>query len=232
MTVYIGHLYYDLMNLYGEIGNIKALKYSLENAGVKVVIDKLSINDNIDFSKYDIIYIGSGTENNELIVLNDIKKYKNELKKYIEDNKFVIATGNSIELFGKTIFNKKEYKALNIFDYSSKLIDKRIVGDIIILMKNVNKDIIGFQNRGSIIENNNCPLFDSDYNLGINYKNFYGTYILGPILVRNPELNKYLVNKLLKSKNKKFKAKNIDLNLDKKAYTSYLKTYYNSTLGK
>lgn len=226
MTVYIGHLYYDLMNLYGEIGNIKALKYSLENAGVKVVIDKLSINDNIDFSKYDILYMGSGTENNELIVLNDIKKYKNELKEYIEDNKFVIATGNSIELFGKTIFNKKEYKALNIFDYSSKLIDKRIVGDIIIPMKNVNKDIIGFQNRGSIIVNNNYPLFDSDYTLGINYKNFYGTYILGPILVRNPELNKYLINKLLKSKNKKFKPKNIDLNLDKKAYTSYLKTYH------
>lgn len=226
MTIYIGHLYYDLMNLYGEIGNIKALKYSLENAGVKVVIDNLSINDIIDFSKYDILYIGSGTENNELIVLNDIKKYKNELKKYIEDNKFVIATGNSIELFGKTIFNKKEYKALNIFDYSSKLIDKRIVGDIIIPMKNVNKDIIGFQNRGSIIENNNYPLFDNDYTLGINYKNFYGTYILGPILVRNPELNKYLINKLLKSKNKKFKPKNIDLNLDKKAYTSYLKTYH------
>ena len=99
-------------------------------------------------------------------------------------------------------------------------------------MKNVNKDIIGFQNRGSIIENNNYPLFDNDYTLGINYKNFYGTYILGPILVRNPELNKYLINKLLKSKNKKFKPKNIDLNLDKKAYTSYLKTYYNSTLGK
>ena len=226
MTIYIGHLYYDLMNLYGEIGNIKALKYSLENAGVKVVIDKLSINDNIDFSKYDILYIGSGTENNERVVLNDIKKYKNELKKYIEDNKFVIATGNSIELFGKTIFNKKEYKALNIFDYSSKLIDKRIVGDIIIPMKNVNKDIIGFQNRGSIIENNNYPLFDNDYTLGINYKNFYGTYILGPILIRNPELNKYLINKLLKSKNKKFKPKNIDLNLDKKAYTSYLKTYH------
>ena len=122
MTVYIGHLYYDLMNLYGEIGNIKALKYSLENAGVKVVIDNLSINDDIDFSKYDILYIGSGTENNELIIINDIKKYKNELKKYIEDNKFVIATGNSIELFGKTIFNKKEYKALNISAVASSFI--------------------------------------------------------------------------------------------------------------
>lgn len=227
MTVFIAHLYYDLMNLYGEIGNIKALKYNLEKENVKVVVDKLTINDNIDFSKYDLLYIGSGTENNELMVLNDIKKYKNELKQYIEDNKFIIATGNSIELFGKTIFNKKEYKALNIFNYSSKLVDKRIVGDVIIKMKNIKKDIVGFQNRGSIIEDNNYPLFESEHNLGISYKNFYGTYILGPILVRNPELNKYLIGKLLKSKNKNFKFKNIDLNLDKKAYTNYLKTYYN-----
>ena len=227
MTVFIAHLYYDLMNLYGEIGNIKALKYNLEKENVKVVVDKLTINDNIDFSKYDLLYIGSGTENNELMVLNDIKKYKNELKQYIEDNKFIIATGNSIELFGKTIFNKKEYKALNIFNYSSKLVDKRIVGDVIIKMKNIKKDIVGFQNRGSIIEDNNYPLFESEHNLGISYKNFYGTYILGPILVRNPELNKYLIGKLLKSKNKNFKLKNIDLNLDKKAYTNYLKTYYN-----
>lgn len=226
MTVYIAHLYYDLMNLYGESGNIKALKYSLENEKVKVIIDLVTIGDDIDFNKYDILYIGSGTENNQLLVLDDIKKYKNQLKKYIEENKFIIATGNSIELFGKNIFNKNNYDALNIFDYSSKITDKRIVGDVIIPMKNIKDNIIGFQNRGSIIENNNNPLFDKDNNLGVNYNNFYGTYILGPILVRNPELNKYLINKILKSKNKKFKFKNIDLKLDKKAYKNYLETYY------
>ena len=29
MKIVIGHLYYDLMNLYGEIGNVMALKNAL-----------------------------------------------------------------------------------------------------------------------------------------------------------------------------------------------------------
>ena len=220
----IAHLYYDLMNLYGENGNIKALEYSLKSQKVKVNIDRLSINDKIDFNKYDLIYIGCGTESNELIVLKDILKYKKEIKDYIESNKFIIATGNSLELFGKKIGNNN---ALNIFNYETKYIDKRIVGDYINDTTIVESKILGFQNRGSIIINNNNPLFDNE--IGVNYKNFYGTYILGPILVRNPKFNKYIVSKLLKEKNSKFKLKKFNLNLDTKAYDSYFKTYINKS---
>ena len=56
MTIRIAHLYYDIMNLYGEIGNIKVLRYHLEEQGIKVIIDNLSINDEIDFNKYDLLY--------------------------------------------------------------------------------------------------------------------------------------------------------------------------------
>ena len=214
MIIYIGYLYYDLMNLYGEIGNIEALEYLLKNQGIKVVIDKLSVNDNIDFNKYDLLYIGCGTLSNELIVLNDILRYKKELKNYINNNKFILSTGNSIELFGKSIDGKD---ALNIFNYDSLLIDKRIVGDYI------NDEIIGFQNRGSKIVNNNNPLFDNE--IGVQYKNFYGTYLLGPLLVRNPRFSKKFIVELIKSKNSKFKFKKFDLKLDKEAYVSYINTY-------
>ena len=214
MIIYIGYLYYDLMNLYGEIGNIEALEYLLKNQGIKVVIDKLSVNDNIDFNKYDLLYIGCGTLSNELIVLNDILRYKKELKNYINNNKFILSTGNSIELFGKSIDGKD---ALNIFNYDSLLIDKRIVGDYI------NDEIIGFQNRGSKIVNNNNPLFDNE--IGVQYKNFYGTYLLGPLLVRNPRFSKKFIVELIKSKNSKFKFKKFDLKLDKEAHDSYINTY-------
>jgi len=221
MTIYIAHLYYDLMNLYGELGNIKALTYSLKKQNIKIEVDNLSINDKIDFNKYDLIYIGCGTEKNQLIALNDILKYKKEIKDYIENDKFIIATGNSLELFGKRI-DKNE--ALNIFSYTSTYLDKRIVGDYI---KDLDKyKLIGFLNIGSKIENNEYPLFDEK--TGVTYKNFYGTYLLGPILVRNPELNKDIINKLIKSKDKKFKFKSFDLKLDKKAHDSYLKTYHSN----
>ncbi|MBQ1812717.1 MAG: hypothetical protein II119_02045 [Bacilli bacterium] len=222
MIINICYLYYDLLNLYGEIGNIKALTKAFETQKLKVNVDRLSINDNIDFNKYDLIYIGCGTENNLLIALNDLLRYKNELKEYVESNKFIIATGNSIDLFGKKINDKK---ALEIFNYNTKFIDKRIVGDYIIDSDIIDSKIIGFQNRGSIIENNNISFIDKE--IGVNYKNFYGTYLLGPILVRNPKLNKYIVTKIIKSKNSKFKLKKYDLKLDEAAYKSYFETYIN-----
>ena len=220
MNINIAYLYHDLMNLYGESGNIKALVYSLKSQNVIVNVDYLSIGDKIDFDKYDVLYMSSGTEENELIALSDIKKYKKELKEFIESNKFIFATGNSFEIFGKSIGTTQ---ALEIFDYSADYIEKRIVGDYQI-ETNVEK-ILAFQNRGSKISNNDSPLFDSE--VGFNYKNFYGTYLIGPILVRNPKLNEYVTKKIILSKNQDFNFGEFDLDFDIKAKESYLKTYYN-----
>ena len=120
MEINILHLYYDLLNLYGENGNIKALKKHLEEMGVRVNIEFLTINDVIDFSRYDFVYIGAGTEKSQKLVLKHLLKYKKDIKNYIESNKFFLATGNSLELFGKFIKTKDTtYKCLNIFDYES-----------------------------------------------------------------------------------------------------------------
>ena len=220
MNINIAYLYYDLMNLYGESGNIKALVHSLKNQKVNVNVDYLSKDNKINFDKYDVIYIGQGTEENQLIVLDDILQYEKELKEFIENDKFIFATGNSFEIFGKNI---DKINALNIFDYSAEYIDKRIVGDYQIETKI--DDILAFQNRGSMIINNNSPLFDEK--IGFNYKNFYGTYLIGPILVRNPKLNEYITKKIIAAKNPEFKFEKFDLDFDVKAKESYLKTYYN-----
>ena len=75
MNIKVAHLYYDLMNLYGESGNVKALKMQLEGQGIKTTIKFLTIDDDLNFKDYDIVYIGSGTENNQKIVLNHLLKY-------------------------------------------------------------------------------------------------------------------------------------------------------------
>ena len=77
------HLYPDLMNLYGDYGNITVLKRHLEDQGVKVTVDKKDIDEVIDFSKYDFIYMGSGTENNQKLALDSFKKYENMFKIYL-----------------------------------------------------------------------------------------------------------------------------------------------------
>lgn len=232
----IAHLYYDLMNLYGDNGNIKAIKYQLENQGVKTSVDFLTIDDNIDFDKYDLLYIGPGTYGNQKIILKDLIKYQKNIKKFIDNDKFIIATGNSLELFGKSVkpLNSKKIKALNIFDFESEEVDLRLVGETVAICKNLKKEIIGFQNQSSIITKLENPWFQITRGIGanvnskiegINYKNFYGTYMIGPILVRNSELLELVCKKLILQKKKDFKFKSFNVTLENKAYNEYIKNY-------
>lgn len=101
------HLYYDIMNLYGDYGNISILKKHIEDQGVEVLLDKKTIGEEINIDEYDFIFIGSGTERNLDVVLNDMKKYKDKLNEYINKEKVILLTGNSFEMFGKTIDEKE-----------------------------------------------------------------------------------------------------------------------------
>lgn len=219
MEITIGHLYYDLMNLYGEIGNIKVLTYHLKNQGIKVNIKNLSIDDNINFDELDLIYIGSGTNNNQLLVLNDILKYKEDINKYYNDNKFFLITGNAIELFGEQIIDidNNVHEGLKLFDYYTKENKKRIVNEVYIPSLFTKDNILGFNNHFGSIYNDNIKL-DNKF---IFNNNFYGTYTLG-LLPRNPSFTKYFIKQLIINKNKKFKIKDFNFKLDKKAYTDFI----------
>lgn len=226
----IAHLYYDLLNLYGESGNIKELKYQIEYSKEKVKIDLLTIGDKIDLKKYDLVYIGSGTNYNIKLVLKDILKYKKDINDFIKDNKIFIATGSSLDLFGKKIIDgKKSYKTLNIFNYETTWNDKRLVDEMVVKARFVSKPIIGFQNQNSSMNTTKGSFkvikgigaFQGSKYEGIVKNNFIGTYLFGPLLVRNPELSEYILNKL------NIKNKNFDFELNKKAFNKYAKSYYN-----
>lgn len=221
-TIKIAHLYYDLMNYYGEQGNVLALKTAIEYAGFKVNVKTLSVDDEIDFEKYDIFYMGMGTKRNQEIVRKDILKYKDKIENVI-DKKMFIMTGNSYELFGKKIDDKK---CLGVFNFESKTTD-RIVGEQVFKSNIIKETIIGFQNRFSSNNIKDNYLFevikgtgnDSESKVeGIHKNNFFGTYLLGPILIRNP----YFKDALLKYIGiDKVNTKLVDY----KAYHEYLKNF-------
>ena len=66
----IAHLYYDLMNLYGENGNIRYLVKCLEEQGIEVEVHFLSMEEKIDFKKYpsDNVFC-------PVLVKNDFERY-------------------------------------------------------------------------------------------------------------------------------------------------------------
>lgn len=210
MKIVIGHLFYDLLNLYGESGNILAIKNALENKNIEVEIKQISINDEWNLEELDYIYIGSGTENNQLIALDYLKKYKNEIIEAINNNKLFLVTGNSIELFGKEIVFDDDLKieAIGAFDYYTVRTKNRIVSECKFSFDEINSKIIGFTNHQGLTKNIINPLFvkykdDTNEILledGIHENNFFGTYVIGPLLVRNPEFLEYIIKELISIK--------------------------------
>ena len=234
------HLYYDILNLYGENANVRAISNELRRSKIKVNIDFKSLYDKIDFSKYDIIYIGSGDEENIKICINDLKLRYEDIKKYIDDNKYLFLTGNSMYMFGTIIkaFNE-EIEGIKVFDYNTEYLEEnafknasklRIVGETLSKTKLIKEDVIGCQNRCGIIQNIRTPFLKTDIkysndnktnNEGYIYNNVYATQNIGPLFIRNPYLLDYFLNKICSEKKLKYIVE--PNSTSKKAYKKYLK---------
>ena len=235
MKITIGHLYHDILNLYGESGNILALKYALEKQDIEVVIKELSITDELDLTDFDFVYMGAGTEQNQLLALNHLKKYASSVSQAILNNKMFLVTGNSIELFGSYIQNNEEkIETLGIFNYYTERTYNRLVSECVFKNEKINDLILGFENHQGITRNADKSLFkvikgfgeSIDNGLeGYKHNSFYATYLLGPILARNPMLLEYLAKKLISSKNKDFEFNSFDLEIMQTAHDKFIEKY-------
>lgn len=203
------HLFADLCNLYGDYGNVCALKRALENKGQNVEIEYQSIDDAIDISGADFVFIGSATERNQKVVLEYLQGYKDNIKTALDNGTVILATGNSFEIFGQSVTDCDgvKHEGLSFFPYETIEGKERIVTDSLCDTSLCGGDIIGFVNKASLTTGATSPLFDvkqgsgngkDDSQEGVHYGNFYGTHLIGPVLIRNPQLCEYFADILIK----------------------------------
>ncbi|MBQ2825534.1 MAG: glutamine amidotransferase [Clostridia bacterium] len=212
MQIKILHLYHDFMNLYGEYGNIRLLTKALEGKGCEVALDKKTVIDTaIDFTDYDFIYCGAGTESKRTFALNHLKGFKDSLKSAFDNGKVILFTGNSWEMLGKsiTLADGTVLEGINLFDFEAKEQNtKRLTGDIKAKAEFLSTELIGFINKCSSVENVTSPLFTLTMkpesftfeNEGIHENNLFGTQIVGPVLVKNPEFCEYIAELITQNK--------------------------------
>lgn len=209
------------------IGNVSILSKHLNDQKIDVTLEKKTIGEEINFKDYDFIFIGSGTEKNLEVVIQDFRNRKIEIEEYINMDKILLMTGNSFEMLGKKIDN---IDGLGIFDFEVQREKERETSDVIYNSKYFKNKIVGFVNKMTKIYHNMNPLFEVEFGIGenenndyegIKYKNLYGTHVSGPILVRNPEI----LNEFVKiiSQKQKIKYKNIDYKNEDEGYNLVLK---------
>ncbi|MBD7915255.1 type 1 glutamine amidotransferase [Clostridium sp. Sa3CUN1] len=230
MELNICHLYPDLLNVYGDVGNILILKHRAEARGIKVNLINISLNDEFDAENTDILFFGGGQDFEQSIVSADLKTIKKPmLKKYIEDEKVLIAICGGYQLLGNYYIapNGEKIEGLGILDIYTESGENRFIGNTVIYNEDFNETYVGFENHsGRTYINNLKPLGKCLHGYGNNgedgyegciYKNTYCSYFHGSLLSKNPELADRFLKIALEKKYGNIELKSLDNTLELKA---------------
>lgn len=200
-------LYPDMLELYGDYGNIQVLKYRMEKRNIKCIIDKYSIGDEKpNFCDYDIIFAGGGADNEQSILAEDLVQYKNEIKKAVQEGVFFLLICGAYQLFGKYYKGVEGniIPGLDIFPYYTEAVEdrkKRCIGNIVLeveLAKGKPTKVIGFENHGGQTYQSTSTfgkvLYGNGNKFGDEKEGFFlgnviATYLHGPLLSKNPEVS-------------------------------------------
>ena len=211
------YLYPDILELYGDYGNIQVLKYRLEKRGIEAIVVPYSIGDDIpNFKEYDLVFAGGGADQEQSILAKDLIKYKDNIKEAIDSGVFFLLICGAYQLFGKFYKGVEGniIPGLDIFEYYTEAINdrkKRCIGNVVISAHLNGKEtkVIGFGNHGGQTYDVKTPfgkvLFGNgnkfgDEMEGFFLKNVIATYLHGPLLSKNPDVVDYIIKYCLDRK--------------------------------
>ena len=241
MKLTIGHLYPELLNLYGDRGNIICMVQRLKWRGIDAEVKEFDLNDKIDFSKLDIVLLGGGSDREQLLVCNRLKRIKKDFIDYVEQGGVVLAICGGYQLFGQYYISadNEKIEGLKFFDYYTTTGSNgtRCIGNIAIRCNLDGHEItaVGFENHGGQTCNVATPLgkvisgygnsFDSGYE-GFYNGSVLGTYMHGPLFPKNPEIVDFVIYKSLKKNHPDVQLEDLiqlDDTLEQKAKEAMLK---------
>lgn len=202
----IERLYPEVTSLYGEHANITYMAKSVEDCEI---IDTC-LNKKPRFlsdEDIDLVYMGTMTESAQLIVIEKLRPYKDEITAAIERGQAFYISGNALEIFGKGISDVgkisfeeaggKYVQCLGIFDFHTErdMINRY---NSLWLGEYKGQKIMGLRSQftRSFYDSEIEPMFNTIRGPGFNkdieaeglrYKNFMASYTLGPIFIMNPK---------------------------------------------
>lgn len=237
MIIRIGHLYPDMLNLYGDRGNIIALTQRMQARGIEVVTDAVTMGKSFNADDYDILFIGGGQDFEQDVLLDDLKKGKDvEINKAVHNGVPMLAICGGYQMLGKyyKTYDGKMLDYIGALDFYTEGREDRMIGNYAFKTKE-GIEVVGFENHsgrtylgdveplGKMIKGygNN----GEDGTEGVRYKNTFGTYSHGPVLPKNPQLADLLIAKALENKYGKCQLKSLDDELENKAKNQVMKLY-------
>ncbi len=234
MKLIIGYLYGDLMNIYGDTGNIIALKKRCEWRGIDVVVKNIAIGTKLSKGDIDLFFFGGGQDQQQELVAKDLEESAKGkvIKSEVERGIPLLSVCGGYQLLGEYYQPHKgpRLPGIGLFDTYTLAGDKRMIGNIVI--ESMFGKLVGFENHSgkTYLKKEALPLGlvkkgfgnnGKDRTEGCLYKNAIGCYMHGSLLPKNPKLADWLLKKALEVKySEDIKLEPIDDILENQAHKS------------
>ncbi len=209
------HMYPDVLDLYGDSGNVEVLRYRCKMRGIELEVNTHHLNkpDELDFSEQDIIYLGGGADYEQQILADDLMGCKERIKAAYDKGVFLLMICGGYQLLGQYYkdSNGEKIPGLGLFSYHTEASTNkrdRCIGNIVVQTELVGKPyrVIGFENHGGqttdvgtpfgkvLCGNGNVRAGESE---GYCEERVIATYLHGPLLSKNPVIADYVIAKAL-----------------------------------
>ncbi|MEA4964432.1 MAG: glutamine amidotransferase [Oscillospiraceae bacterium] len=215
MELNICHLYPDVLNLYGDGGNVICMQQRLAWRGIDVNADRCCIGDSLKASDYDLFFIGGGQDFEQEVLLQDLGTEKSaELKAAVRDGKTFLAICGGYQILGdyyKT-WDGVQCDFLGAVDIWTVGQKERMIGNYVFTCDELDgQTVVGFENHsgktylGSGVRPIGRVLAGfgnngEDRMEGARAQNVFGTYSHGCLLPKNPALCDHILKTALEYK--------------------------------
>ena len=202
MELKICHLYPDVLNLYGDGGNILCMKRRLLWRGIGAEVTKLPIGAAGSLADYDLVFIGGGQDFEQQVLLEDLHRGRDrEIRAAVEDGVVFLTICGGYQMMGHyyETFDGLRCDFIGALDLVTVGGKKRMIGNYKFLCtpEAGGSTVIGFENHSgrTRLGEGLAPLGKvlagygnngEDGTEGAHYKNTFGTYSHGPVLPKNP----------------------------------------------
>ncbi|MBQ7937438.1 MAG: hypothetical protein IJ283_02935 [Oscillospiraceae bacterium] len=207
------NLYGEALDLNGDGKNVTAFEKRIAEMGYEYETASLGVDEEIDFSGYDVVFMTHGKPHNVSALSEHFAKYKENIMENIENGKVFVVTGSSNMLLGKSfsMLDGKTYEGIGLFDCTAEEFDSLYVSDAVLVPEFAPEEkMFGTYYRCESVKYdtpNKNPLFtvvkadagkgSVGEKEGVRHKNVFATWCLGPVLVRNPLMMKEVLHCVL-----------------------------------
>ncbi len=252
ITLNICHLYPDLMDTYGDRGNILAIEYRCRQRDIDFIYTPITVNDKLSADQFDLYFFGGGQDQAQEIVGRDLKKKAPTLINSIENGATLLSVCGGYQLLQENFKTKEgtNIPGIGLFKAYTVASDTRMIGNLSVEMNpklaseikihypaiqpsNYPAMLVGFENHSgkTYLRDTTSALATvlvgsgnngEDKTEGVIYKNAFGCYMHGSLLPKNPQFADYLIAKALQRKNGKVTLNPLDDSLEWQVHSTVI----------